>query len=222
MKKSALVFMIVPIICCGLGIFFVGAGIYSINSTREVIPALIFFACALPLWITARRERDLHLQTYDDGLVYRRNNQETAACWDDVTSVYENIEIRSVNGIPVGTFYKYTIELKDGSRIKTSERLAAMELFSRALRGQYFSRLFAEAVEQYKTGNNVKFGELAVNQAGIIYRKRYLARDDLRQTQIVNGQLKTFGAGGKKAWAAIPLAKIPNNSVLMALLEDIF
>lgn len=226
MKKSSFVFTVVPYICFALGIFFIAAGIYSIGSIKEVLSALIlaliFFACGLPLWTTARRERDLSLRTYADGLVYRRNNQETAARWNDVADVYEAAESRTVNGIPVGTFYKYTIEFKDGRRIKTSERLAEMEMFSRTIRSQLFPRLFVEAVERYNSGAEVKFGEISVNQSGIKYRQKVLPWGDLGETQLINGHLIILSTDGKKSWATVALARTPNYFVLTALLEDIF
>lgn len=226
MKKSSFVFTVVPYVCFALGIFFLIAGFLTTGSIKEsaasLILTLIFFAGGLPLWITARRERDLSLRTYADGFVYRRNNQETVALWNDVATVCEAAESRSVNGIPVGTFYKYTIELKDGKRIGTSERLAAMETFGRTIRGQLFPRLFVETVEHYNAGADVNFGEISVNKAGIAYRRKFLPWADLRETQLINGHLKIIGTDGKKAWATMALAKIPNNFVLTALLDDIF
>jgi hypothetical protein len=226
MKKSTFVFTVVPIICFAVGIFFFIAGFWTNGSIKEsvssLILALIFFACGVPLWVIARRERDLLLRTFTDGLSYRRNHQEMAARWGDVENVYENIETRSVNGVPAGTFYKYTIELKDGKKIRTSERLAEMENFSRTIRAQLFPRLFVEAVEHYKSGADVKFGEITINKSGIGYRQKLLSWNSLRETQMINGHLKIIGADGNKAWATVLLAKIPNNFVLTALLDDIF
>lgn len=226
MKKSAFVFTIAPIICCGLGIFFIGGSIYSIGSMKEVVSglilALVFFACGLPLWIINRRERDLNLRTFADGLIYRRNNRKSAARWEDVAEIFETVEYRSVNGIPVGSFYTYIIKLKNGREITTSQSLAGMEIFSRTMRGQLFPRLFVEAVQRYNSGAEVNFGEIAVNQSGITYQQKFLPQNALQAVQIADGYLKIVGADGKKAWATVSLAKIPNNFVLMALLEDIF
>ena len=97
-----------------------------------------------------------------------------------------------------------------------------MEAFSRTMRGHLFPRMFVEAAERYNSGAEVNFGEISVGRSGITYRQKFLPRNELQETQLVNGNLKIFGTRDKKPWATIALAKIPNYFVLTALLDDIF
>lgn len=71
MKKSAFVYKVVPLICFLIAAGFIVAGVLS-GSLREFILALLLpllmIGGALPLLIAARRERDLRLRVYENGL----------------------------------------------------------------------------------------------------------------------------------------------------------
>ena len=225
MTSSKFVYTVLPILCLLLGAGVIVGGVLSRalgTFIFSVLFALVFLGPGAWLWLTNRRERDLLLQVFADGFSYAANGRQTAARWDEILEVFEKITAKSVNGAHVGTFYQYTIILKNSAPVKTSERLGNLEAFGQTIRNEVFERRFPEAWQRYCQGEAVRFGKFELSQQGINNGRETLPWSQIKEVAVKQGIIRlSRQGGGVLSWGQAPAAKVPNYFVMTALADRI-
>jgi hypothetical protein len=177
---------------------------------------------AYAVW-TSKRLVVLHAE----GITYRNLLGEQQMKWDDVQNFYYSATKRSINFIPVGTYYSYKLLDAHGKKISLGTGIAQAKALGARLIELTQLPLLKKATEQFNNGANVDFGPIKLDRVKGITVKKWLRGwkqvplSEVHAYTIQSGQFFIWGAG-EKLLSASTLPDIPNAFVLHALLDAIF
>ncbi len=164
------------------------------------------------------RER---VQIFDQGLVYTRGAATLAWRWEEIAYVWQEIATIRVNFIPVKTVHTYTVQHRDGRKIKLTNGLRAIKALGAALQSETFKHLMPQARAAYNRGETLHFGKLQLSQAGIGNGKETLPWSQIKGVAVNQGYISIQKAGKWLRWSNAAVAKVPNFFIFMALVEQI-
>lgn len=160
---------------------------------------------------------------YECGLAYGRRGDIRACRWEDIEAVTFEITRHSVNFVPTGTEYKYTLDLKSGERLKlTSDAVTRMGELGDTIREQVAPLIYERCAEAFRGGADIDFGPIRLNlHRGVQDRGEVYAWHDIEEIGLGGGQFIVRRKGtGRLKQTTIPLSAIPNVDVLMALIGE--
>ena len=175
------------------------------------------------LWVS----RQL-LILYPEGLSYANLLGEKQFRWDDVHHFYYQATKRSINFIPIGTYY-YWFRLIDsqGQKIRFGSSLSQASVLADKLVELTQGPLLKRIAAQFDSGVDVGFGPIVVGkQSGIAIRKsfggvKHIAWDEVHSFAIKSGRFYIWRAGENRT-IGTAIAKVPNAFALLSLLNIIF
>jgi uncharacterized protein DUF6585 len=189
--------------------------------------AAIHLAVAVPLaavalWMSRRR-----VVLYPEGLSYSSLFAEKQIRWDDLQRFYYRATRRSVNFIPIGTYYWFQLVDSQGQKVRFGTGLAEMASLANKLLELTQRPLLNRIVSQFGSGADVDFGPIRVNrQSGIVVKKswgrlKHIPWNELQSYAIQRGHFYIWRAGEKRTTGPA-IAKVPNAFALLGLLNIIF
>lgn len=185
-----------------------------------VLLAILFAAYAVWTW---KKFVSLH----SEGIVYQNLRGETHMQWDEVEKFYYGATKRSVNFIPVGTYYTYKLLDHQGKKIVLGNAVEQPKALGQKLIELTSPPLLKQAAQQFDSGMDVDFGPIKLNRTkGLTVKKmlggwKTIPLNEVHSYLIQIGQFCIYGADGKLHGAA-GVANIPNVFVLQMLLDAIF
>ena len=202
------------------------AGFALTSGVREemlvfTIIGLVLAAVGGYLLFSTLRARDLRAWLFTDGLAYRERGQMRVIRWDEIGWVWQRITRRYVNGVPVGTDYRYTLQRLDGEKFTLNPRLAKIGELGNHLQQELFRRLFPQAVEAYNSGQELSFGKLSLSRAGISNGKETLPWEQVKGVKLENGQIVVSKQGKWLAWGGTPAHEVPNLFILLEIIHQV-
>lgn len=185
-----------------------------------VLPGLYF------IWLLSRepnfnkKQAARRLQLFDAGLILTVPGEPAKAFRSDSTSVLQEIVKKYVNGIPVGTFYTYTLTGVDGTTAKVNNFFEHPESWGPAIQESVTRAKLQGAMAALERGETLPFGDLAVSAQGVTSAKRGLAQwHEIENLTVRNGYVSLGKAGKWLSWSSTEVKKIPDVFLFFAIAE---
>lgn len=205
--------IIIPL-CFVVLFVFRGIDLYTTFIVISIL-FLIFSAIFIGLFIANKKKQ---LFTYENGLIYI-NHAPLIAKYEDIQEIFQEITTFYVNGIPTPTHYKYTIHIKN--YIKPLHLTNIFEDIQQAgdfIQNKVLQQQLPIVLNAYHNSEDVKFGDLTVNQNGIIIKTQQLTWEQIKNIRVVEGQVLLEKQRGN---LLLNMAAIPNIYVFLSLIYEI-
>lgn len=188
------------------------------------VPFLLGAALA-GVWAARRIQRVIRL--HHGGLHYRDAKGERAVPWRSVDGVYQRIVRVHRAGEDVDVRDEYTIGLHDGTALEIDYHFDEVEAFGSAVTAAVTDLLLPVHREALRAGETLDFGPIRLGADGVHTGDRHLPWDEVESISWKAGILASDTAflmvrrrGGLLAWAKVPVERIKNYPVLMAIAAD--
>ncbi len=180
----------------------------------------VFVALVLAADTYVRANRIVVL--YENGLAYGRSGEVQGWRWEDIDAFTFEITRQYVNFIPTGTFYTYTLDMRDGDRIVLDGNVSGIKAVGKHVREKVTPLVYDRLAEAFSRGENVDFGPIRLNLTqGLQDRYRLFPWGEIEQVGVGKGYLivePRKGSGLRRT--SLPMGAIPNVDVLLALVAE--
>lgn len=194
------------------------------DPTGGGFPALVFGAvvvgiCAMAIiWLMSVR-----VSLHQDGICYRDILHSREMRWDDVDRFYYRAVKRSINFIPVGTYYKFRLVSIHGETISFGNRAEKPAELGSKLIDHTFPWLFKKNAQLFDSNVELDFGPVRLRRSSGVklkkwFRWREIPWSDVLDYRIEHGEFYLWRVGEKRTKGS-PLGSVPNAFVLVALLD---
>jgi hypothetical protein len=184
---------------------------------------LIFFA--LPAfwfaWLMS-----LRVTLHPVGITYRSLFGEKEMRWDMVERFGYEAITRSINFIPIGTYYLFRLRDAEGNKVRIGNRIERPAKLGEKIIEMTTPGLLQNAIDRYNSGEELDFGVIKVNRtAGIKLKKLFgyneIPWDQVASFAIQQGEFYIWRVGEKRTtgWG---LHFVFNAFALLGLLQSIF
>lgn len=168
----------------------------------------------------------LQVTLYSEGITRTSLFGEVQMGWTDVEKFYYSATKRSVNFIPIGTYYDYKLVDSRGQKLRAGSGLAGAAELGQRLIELTSGPLLEKYAARFNSGGEVVFGPIRLSRQDGIRIKRFLGEkhvpwDQVQEYRIDSGHFYVWRAGEKRTFGP-SISKIPNVFVLQALLDSIF
>ncbi|POX56292.1 hypothetical protein C3489_06115 [Streptomyces sp. Ru71] len=197
------------------------ATLLLMGTVSLILPPLgaYFFWLAAQTPNLSRRQAARRLHLFEHGLAeVGRNGEVSVFRWDSMT-VLQEITERYANGVYVGTTYVYTLYREDGTTLKVTGFYAQPERWGPAIQQEITRAQLPGLLAGLERGGTLAYGELSVNLGGVATPKGSLTWPEVDSAELSQGVLVLRRAGKKLPWARIPVKKIPNLCLFLALVD---
>ncbi len=164
---------------------------------------------AFVLW-EAWRSWPVAAALYENGLAYNDRGGLKQVRWDDVDGVWQSVTKHYRNGIYVGTTHLYTVQARDGMKIKLDDKLTDVEELGNQIQRGTASVLFPRYWQSLQNGQRVTFGPLALDLKGLYSGKKELTWQEIKGVKIAQGVISVKKDKGWFNWATVTVPQIPN------------
>ncbi len=140
-----------------------------------------------------------------------------------VAKLFYSATKRSVNLIPIGTYYSFRLIGDDGGTIAFGNRVGNLSELSDRLLTHTYTPLFNKIAPLFDSGVDVDFGDIAVNRQDGVRVKRFLGKkwipwEKLQEYRIESGHFLLWTTG-QKYGSGPELRRVPDAFVLAGLLD---
>ncbi|GCE10672.1 DUF6585 family protein [Tengunoibacter tsumagoiensis] len=185
----------------------------------EIIAAL-FFLMGLYMLLYPLIYRSWHMYICTEGFVSLRWGKVQAYRWDQIAAIWVAVTKFYRYGIKTNTTYRYTVQGKDGTKIKFTNTYTSIEQLGNTLVEKSTQALLPSAIASFNAGQTLGFGSLNVNQQGIMSnRGDLLPWGQIAQAKVESGSLIIKKQGKMLSWASATVASVPNFYVLLAVID---
>jgi len=183
--------------------------------TLFAIPVFLIF------WLQSVR-----VTLHSDGISYRSLFGEKEIRWDAVERFYYGATKRSVNFIPVGTYYYFKLVDNAGNKLRLGNRVEKLAPLGEKLINHTYPTLIKKVVNQYNSGQEVDFGSVKVTRDTGLRVKKFIGWkeipwDNVSSFAIQKGHFYVWRKGEKHTTGP-ELRFVPNAWALEGLLKSIF
>ncbi len=185
--------------------------------TLALLALMVFFFLSL---------RSLRVSLHNDGISYRSLISEKEMRWEAVERFYYEAIKRSINFIPVGTYYLYRLVDAEGKKIRVGNRIEHPAQLGQKLIELTYPALYRKIADRYNNGEDLDFGAIRVSRAGGIKVKKLFGYkgipwDQVSSYAIQQGNFYIWRKEEKRTtgWG---LRHVPNAFVLLGLLNSIY
>jgi hypothetical protein len=221
------VYVVGGIVCVLLGLAALGLGVAVLFHPPKHGLAGVFKLMAFGLFLAAsgagmltrsRGFRGLRVFACRDGLARVRGTTADLLRWDEVNSVRRDLGQKE--GVTVRSPYRVTLVRRDGKQFEFSEALSDIKRLRELAEECTLPFMLPAALEAYRAGETVGFGEVSVSPDGIHAGKDTLPWEDFDGAEAKQGQLLVRTAGRRRPFFKIDIAKVSNPHVFLALAEQ--
>lgn len=199
------------------------AALLLMGTVSLILPPLgayfLWLAAQTPNLSRKQAARRLHL--FEHGLAEVGKSGEVSVFRWDTMTVLQEITERYANGIYVGTTYVYTLYRADGTTLKVTGFYDQPERWGPALQQEITRAQLPGLLAGLEQGGTLTYGELSVNLGGVATSKDSLTWPQIEKAELSQGVLVLRKAGKKLPWARMPVKKIPNLFLFLALVEQL-
>jgi hypothetical protein len=184
--------------------------------TLALLALMVFFFLTL---------KSLRVSLHNDGISYRSLSADKEMRWEAVERFYYEALKRSINFIPVWTYYLYRLIDGEGRKIRFGNRVEHPAQLGQKLIELTYPALYRKIADRYNNGEELDFGAIRVSKTGGIKVKKLfgykeIAWDQVSSFAIQQGNFYIWRTGEKRTtgWG---LRHVPNAFVLLGLLNSI-
>jgi hypothetical protein len=153
----------------------------------------------------------------DQGFLLMKGNQAEPYRWEQIQAMWQEVTVHYRSG----TTHKYTLQRLDGQKILFNDRFKNVEKLGNALSEAITNFMLPRAFASYDAGQVLNFGPISVSQQGVSNGKKTLPWHEIKEFGVERGYVSVRKEGKWLKWSTIPVAKIPNSFVFMALTRSI-
>jgi hypothetical protein len=177
---------------------------------------VVMAVTAIIRWIKAH---GLEVAVCEKGLQVNRQGIEQVFWWSDVNTVQVGFEKGSGLSL-IRQPAQLTIADRDGMRVSFDETLGRLQFLRRQVEAATLLNMMPAAQEAMQSGAAVGFGPVGVSLDGVHFKEKLLPWSDIRTAEDSGKELVIRGDGRWLAFCKLPLSKVPNSHVLLALIES--
>lgn len=210
----------VVLIVFGLGGILLGIYLASLYGSGQLcfsVAGLISCLLGVLWFVLSKRQSDLRVLVFPEGLSYTKRGKTDIIRWDDVATVKQNIT-RHQQG---GTTHVYTVQLTDGRKHTFSDGLAGVQNLGNTIQQEVTRRILPRAVEAYGAGETIPFGKVSISKDGITRGKETLSWDQIKGVKLDRGVISIKKEAKWLRWSSVRVAETPNVFVLLAIVDRI-
>jgi hypothetical protein len=168
----------------------------------------------------------VRVSLHENGIAYHSLFGSKEMLWDEVYRFFYSALKRSINLIPVGTYYSFKLQSTNGQWLSFGNRLEKPEQLGSRLIQLTYPMLFQKCASYFDSGVDVEFGPVRLSRSGGIQIKKLfrvvkIPLDSVAEYRIEEGSLYVFRVG-QKGTTDISIRQIPNVFVLVGLLDAIY
>lgn len=190
-----------------------------------VISLLVMAGSVLGLvFVIQRKANDLRVLIYEKGLVRVDRGLFIVFLWDDLLELYQVIVDAYVYGVVhKAQEYGFGLYRCDGEVLHIYEGVNVMDVgpLSDILQSKVADRVFPRVRAQFKAGDDIVFGPLTVNRAGVSDGSEKIPWTEVEAIRIADGVVTIKRAGKWFSWAKVEARDIPNLYVFLILADKI-
>jgi len=180
--------------------------------------------CMFGLWIAWLLS--VRVSLHENGIAYHSLFGSKEMLWDEVCRFYYSALKRSINLIPVGTYYSFNLQSSNGQWLSFGNRLEKPEQLGSRLTQLTYPKLFQKCASHFDSEVDVEFGPVRLSRSGGIQIKKLfrvvkISLDSVTDYRIEEGSLYIFHVGQNRA-TDVSIRQIPNVFVLVGLLDAIY
>lgn len=175
----------------------------------------LFVACLALTWISEGKRRVL---LFRHRLEAQSLYGTKTVALDPITQYKHSLQSYRLNGIPVGTHCKITVQRGD-DRLVVQEVSGVEQLLDLLIQIQ-LEDVLPHAIACRQEGRPVSFGRLVVQGDRIRFKNKEIALAELGRPRLENGQLKLRVPGKVWAWANVSVAAVPNLDTFLRLIGN--
>jgi hypothetical protein len=190
------------------------------NAFRIFTLTLFAIPAFLLIWV-----KSVQVTLHSDGISYKSMFGEKEVRWDAVEKFYYSATKRSINFIPIGTFYTFKFVDNEGGKLRLGNRAERLAVLGQKLIELTYPTLIKKAVEQYNTGQEVDFGSIRVTRATGIKVKKFIGWKEIPWNEVSSYAIQKghfyVWRKGEKRTTGPGLDFVPNAFALQGLLKSI-
>lgn len=173
------------------------------------------------LWLLSVR-----VSLHPEGISYQSFLGSKEMQWIDVERFYYGATKRSINFIPVGTYYHFKLIDRQGNKISFGNRIERPAELGSHLINHTYALLFAKAADLFNSGVELDFGPIRLSrERGLRIKKLFgfkeIPLDQVADYRMEHGYFYIFKVGQKRTTGP-PTREIPNAFVLLGLLNALY
>ncbi len=167
-----------------------------------------------------RRMPRLRILVSSHGLACMGEKTEVVL-WRDVNRV---IRVDRSDKAPVsfleGGAYQVILISRDGRQSIFNETLSRFRDFAKMVKDHTLPHMLPPAIEAFKGGAVIGFGEISVSREGLQIGRETLPWELFDSAEVSKGRLTVYdSSNGKKRFGRVDISKVPNAHVFLALAE---
>lgn len=191
-------------------------------NTAMFVWTLVF--CS-PFLLPAGWMLTVKLSLHQEGLIHQSMFGTTEMRWDEVEKFYYSSVKRSINLIPVGTYYTFKLIDRNGNKLSFGNRFERREELGQKLIENTYQPLYQRLADLYNSGVELDFGAIRMQREhGLKIKKTFrwkkMPWDQLGEYAINEGIFYLWPVG-KKYVTGPSLGDVANAFVLIGLLDEL-
>ena len=193
----------------------------STNAPFLIGVSVVFLLAALYCLLYPLIYRSWHVYVYTEGFAFARGGKIDAFRWDQVDCMWQRITKRYMNGIYMGTQYKYTIRGMNKRQIVLNDRITNIGGLGAIISDMVTRVKLPAVIAAFKDGQTITFGKLSVNMQGVSNSKELVSWDQIKEIAVNAGVVTVRKEGKWLSWSSVQVANIPNFFIFFALVNTI-
>ncbi|HZN71189.1 MAG TPA: DUF6585 family protein [Micromonosporaceae bacterium] len=181
---------------------------------------LVFLYLAFRTPNLSKKQAAKNINLFQGGLVVADGSGPVSVYRWDAMTVLQEITRRYVNGVYVGTTYKYTLLGADGGTTKLTEFYSKPEEWGPLIQREVTVAQLPRVMETIGRGGTCRFGDLAINRDGLSIGERALGWPEIQEIDVASGYLR-IKKTGKFLRSTQPVSKIPNFFVFLSAVHEV-
>jgi len=203
--------------CIALGIF---AAVSRSDAGMLCVSAfgLVFIGIGVWWYVSNKRQRDLRVLVFPQGLSYTNRGQTEIIRWDEVDTVWQDITRNTDTGV---TTHVYTVERSDGARFTFKDTLVDVGELGHTIQQESTRCILPRVIEAYNAGETIPFGKISISKDGITKGKETLPWDQIEGVRLSQGVISIEKEGKWLKWSSFRASETPNIFVLAAVVDQV-
>jgi hypothetical protein len=196
-----------------------------------LVVSILLIWCVFPIYIVwllfrtpnlNRKRAAQRLYVYQRGFILAKTPDTPDVWrWSEIDTVFQKIIVRRAYGMTTGTTYLYTINRRDGERLKLTNFWTDIENLGRRINIQVGGALLPAMRRALAAGQGVQFGDIVIDRTGVTGKKGKVSWAEVKAVDAAAGHVRVSVQGKFFALSSTPAAKVPNLPLFFALTKEL-
>lgn len=199
--------------------------IFFIVSWQTTLENILIFVALIPFSVLFYPWAfSLKVTFTEDSISYYSIFNKKIIRWRELEEFYYQSVERSMNFIPIGTYYKFKLIDSKGERIYFGNRVGDTEQIGKKIINASFPIMYKNAIEILTNNEAIQWGPVYLDNEDLIIEKffesKVISLKKITHVGISKGEFIVFSEG-LNIHVALPIGKIPNVFVLLELIKNL-